>query len=75
MRYLVFSMAMFVAVMAASPALANDPRPNTAPPKVNPEAEKLNLRNPHVFHAGPGRPLEGSVYVAPSRVPKPDAKK
>lgn len=73
MRYLGFLMAL--AFVAASPAWANDPRPNTAAPKVNPEAEKLNLRNPHVFHAGPGRPLEGSVYVAPSRVPKPDAKK
>jgi hypothetical protein len=66
------------AVMAAVwtvPAWAADPRPNTAPPKVNVEAEKLNQRNPHVFHAGPGRPLEGSVYVAPSRRPKPEAKK
>jgi hypothetical protein len=73
MRYLVVFMAL--ATFAASPAFANDPRPNTAAPKVNPEAEKLNQRNPHVFHAGPGRPLEGSVYIAPSRIPKPEAKK
>jgi hypothetical protein len=73
MRYLVFLMAL--AAFAASPAFANDPRPNSGAPKLSPEAEKLNQRNPHVFHAGPGRPLEGSVYVAPSRVPKPEAKK
>jgi hypothetical protein len=73
MRILVVLMA--AACLAAVPAWANDPRPNSGAPKLSPEAEKLNQRNPHVFHAGPGRPLEGSVYVAPSRVPKPDAKK
>ena len=73
MRFLVLLMAL--AGFAAAPAWANDPRPNTAAPKLSPEAEKLNQRNPHVYHAGPGRPLEGSVYVAPSRVPKPETKK
>lgn len=73
MRYLVFLMAL--ATFAASPAWAQDSRPNSGAPKLSPEAEKLNQRNPHVYHAGPGRPLEGSVYVAPSRRPKPDAKK
>lgn len=73
MRFL----AVFALVLsfAAGAQAADDPRPNTGAPKLSPEAEKLNLRNPHVFHAGPGRPLEGSVYIAPSRVPKPDAKK
>ena len=73
MRYLVVLTAL--TALAAAPAWANDPRPHSGAPKLNPDAEKLNQRNPNVFHAGPGRPLEGSVYVAPSRVPKPDAKK
>jgi hypothetical protein len=73
MRILVVLMAM--ASLAAAPAWANDPRPNSGSPKLSPEAEKLNQRNPNVFHAGPGRPPEGSVYVAPSRIPKPETKK
>lgn len=57
---------------------ADDPRANNAPPKVNKEADDLNTRNPRVFHAGPGKPLAGGVWVAPSSVPKKpaaDAKK
>ena len=73
MRILVVLMAM--ASLAAAPAWANDPRPNSGAPKLSPEAEKLNQRNPNVYHAGPGRPPEGSVYVAPSRIPKPETKK
>ena len=76
MRLSVFFAA--IALLAAGPAAAQgaaDPRPNSGAPKVNPDSDKLNQRNPNVFHAGPGRPLEGSVYVAPSRQPKPDAKK
>ncbi len=76
MRLLVLFAALFL--FAAGPAFAQgaaDPRPNSGAPKVNPESDKLNQRNPNVFHAGPGRPLEGSVYVAPSRQPKPEAKK
>ncbi|MCM0018859.1 MAG: hypothetical protein NBV67_02595 [Tagaea sp.] len=69
--------AVFVLVLSFATAAqaADDPRPNTGAPKLSPEAEKLNQRNPHVFHAGPGRPLEGSVYIAPSRIPKPETKK
>jgi hypothetical protein len=62
-------------LLASAPAWAEDTRPNSTPPKANPDADKLNARNPNVFHAGPGKPLEGSVYVSPSRVPKPEAKK
>lgn len=64
-----------VLFLASAPAWAEDTRPNSTPPKANPDAEKLNVRNPNVFHAGPGKPLEGSVYVSPSRIPKPEAKK
>ncbi|MCA3247707.1 MAG: hypothetical protein ING29_14630 [Azospirillum sp.] len=67
-----------IGLFAAGPVGAQgsgDQRPNSTPPKANPDSEKLNQRNPNVFHAGPGRPLEGSVYVAPSRQVKPDAKK
>jgi hypothetical protein len=73
MRFLVFFAAVFA--LLAGPAQAQDTRQNTGAPKLNPDAEKLNLRNPNVFHAGPGRPLEGSVYVSPSRQPKPEPKK
>ncbi len=71
-RFLVIATAF---LLASAPAWAEDSRPNSTPPKANPDADKLNARNPLVFHAGPGKPLEGSVYVPPSRVPKPDAKK
>ena len=71
-RLLVIATAMF---LASAPAWAEDTRPNSTPPKANPDADKLNARNPSVFHAGPGKPLEGSVYVSPSRIPKPEAKK
>ncbi|MFM7345130.1 MAG: hypothetical protein ACKO1J_07170 [Tagaea sp.] len=67
-----------IGLFAAGPALAQasgEQRPNSGAPKLNPDAEKLNLRNPSVYHAGPGRPLEGAVYVPPSRQPKPEAKK
>jgi hypothetical protein len=73
MRYL-FVIALGLSLAAGAQA-AEDPRPNTGAPKLSPEAEKLNQRNVNVFHAGPGRPLEGKVYIAPSRIPKPDAKK
>ena len=70
-----FAVFALVLSFAAAAHAADDPRQNTAAPKLSPEAEKLNQRNPHVFHAGPGRPLEGVVYIAPSRIPKPEAKK
>lgn len=58
----------------SNPAAANDdPRANNAPPKVNKEADDLNTRNPRVFHAGPGKPLSGNVWIAPSSVPKKPA--
>ncbi len=68
-----FLVLVTVALLAAAPAWAEDTRPNSTPPKSNPEADKLNARNPNVFHAGPGKPLEGSVYVSPSRIPKAPA--
>jgi len=54
-------------------AAADDPRANNAPPKVNKESDELNTRNPRVFHAGPGKPLSGNVWTAPSSVPKKPA--
>jgi hypothetical protein len=54
-------------------AAADDPRANNAPPKVNKEADELNTRNPRVFHAGPGKPLSGNTWVAPSSVAKKPA--
>ncbi len=54
-------------------AAADDPRANNSPPKVNKEADELNTRNPRVFHAGPGKPLSGNTWVAPSSVPKKPA--
>jgi hypothetical protein len=70
-----FAVLALVLSFAAGAQAADDPRPNTGAPKLSPEAEKLNQRNPHVYHAGSGRPLEGKVYIAPSRVPKPETKK
>ncbi|MBI1243956.1 MAG: hypothetical protein GC202_03040 [Alphaproteobacteria bacterium] len=56
-----------VSLLAAAPALANeDPRPNSSPPKVNKDADAINASNPRVFHAGPGKPLQGSIWMAPS---------
>ncbi len=54
-------------------AAADDPRANNSAPKVNKEADELNTRNPRVFHAGPGKPLSGNTWVAPSSVPKKPA--
>ena len=57
--------------LAAVPALAaEDPRANNSPPKVNKDADDINARNARVFHAGPGKPMSGNVWVAPSSVPK-----
>ena len=50
----------------AGPARAEDQRPNSAPPKVNKDADNINAANPRVFHAGPGKPLQGSVWTPPS---------
>ncbi len=62
----------FAAALAlAGPALAEDPRPNSSPPKVNKDADNINASNPRVFHAGPGKPLQGGVWVPPSAAPKP----
>jgi Tfp pilus assembly protein PilN len=35
--------------------------------------DELNTLNPLVFHAGPGKPLSGNTWVAPSSVPKKPA--
>jgi len=59
--------------LGVASARAEDTRPNSAPPKVNKEADDINNRNPRVFHAGPGKPLAGEVWVAPSAVPKKPA--
>jgi hypothetical protein len=81
-RFAMNGHSVFVAIVAlglgigigARPALAaDDPRSNNAPPKVNKEADELNTRNPRVFHAGPGKPMAGGVWVAPSSVPKKPA--
>ena len=61
----VFAVFAFALVLAA-PARAEDPRPNSSPPKVNKDADNINASNPRVFHAGPGKPLQGSVWVPPS---------
>ncbi|MBL8807775.1 MAG: hypothetical protein JNN22_13095 [Rhodospirillales bacterium] len=53
-------------LLAAAPALAEDTRPNSSPPKVNKDADTINAANPRVFHAGPGKPLQGSVWTPPS---------
>ncbi len=55
-----------IALLAAGPALAEDPRPNSSPPKVNKDADTINAANPRVFHAGPGKPLQGNVWTPPS---------
>lgn len=63
-----------LAAFGSNPAAAaDDPRANNSPPKVNKEADELNTRNPRVFHAGPGKPLSGNTWVAPSSVPKKPA--
>ena len=71
---------VFASTIAASAVLgsdaaaaADDPRANNAPPKINKESDDLNTRNPRVFHAGPGKPLAGNVWTAPSSVPKKPA--
>ncbi len=62
---------MFAATLAlAGQAHAEDPRPNSSPPKVNKDADNINASNPRVFHAGPGKPLQGGVWTPPSAVPK-----
>jgi hypothetical protein len=81
-RFVMMGRAFCVAIMVLGvgigvgvrPVLAaDDPRANNAPPKINKEADDLNTRNPRVFHAGPGKPLAGGVWVAPSSVPKKPA--
>jgi hypothetical protein len=52
--------------VAAADARAEDPRPNSAPPKVNKDADNINAANPRVFHAGPGKPLQGTIWVPPA---------
>jgi hypothetical protein len=57
----------FAAALAfAGQAQAEDPRPNSSPPKVNKDADNINAANPRVFHAGPGKPLQGGVWTSPS---------
>lgn len=58
--------AVLAALTAAAPAFAEDPRPNSSPPKVNKDADNINASNPRVFHAGPGKPLQGTVWTPPS---------
>lgn len=57
---------LFALGLAAGDARAEDPRPNSAPPKVNKDADNINAANPRVFHAGPGKPLQGTVWVPPA---------
>lgn len=66
-----FAFAIVAAgLVLAGPALAEDPRPNSAPPKVNKDADNINASNQRVFHAGPGKPLQGTVWTPPSAVVK-----
>ncbi|MBL8832445.1 MAG: hypothetical protein JNL71_08645 [Rhodospirillales bacterium] len=58
--------AVLALASAAVPAAAEDPRPNSSPPKVNKDADSINASNPRVFHAGPGKPLQGNVWTPPS---------
>ncbi len=58
--------AVLALAFGAVPALAEDPRPNSSPPKVNKDADNINASNPRVFHAGPGKPLQGTVWTPPS---------
>jgi hypothetical protein len=69
-----FALFAIALLAAAGPAMAEDTRPNSSPPKVNKDADAINASNPRVFHAGPGKPLQGSVWTPPSAV-KPAAKK
>ena len=67
----VFAFAVVAAGLAlAGPARAEDPRPNSSPPKVNKDADKINAENQRVFYAGPGKPLQGTVWTPPSAVVK-----
>jgi hypothetical protein len=49
----------------AAPARAADPVTKFEPDKLNPEAKKVNERNPAVIHAGPGAPVAGQRYEPP----------
>ncbi len=55
-----------ISLLASAPAWAEDTRPNSSPPKVNKDADTINAANPRVFHAGPGKPLQGTVWTPPS---------
>ena len=57
-------------LVLAGPALAEDPRPNSSPSKVNKDADNINASNQRVFHAGPGKPLQGTVWTPPSAAAK-----
>jgi hypothetical protein len=66
-----------LAGLGGNPAAAEEARANSSPSKANKEADELNARNPRVFHAGPGKPLSGAVWSAPSsavKKPAADAK-
>ena len=66
LRYAFMILAAGLAL--AGPARAEDSRPNSAPPKVNKDADNINASNQRVFHAGPGKPLQGTVWTPPSAV-------
>lgn len=66
--------ALAAGLVLAAPALAEDPRPNSTPPKVNKDADNINASNQRVFHAGPGKPLQGTVWTPPSAAVKKDEK-
>ena len=55
------------ALLAAGPAFAADPVTKfELEKKVNPEAKKINDRNPLVIHAGPGTPTVGAIHEPPT---------
>ena len=56
---------LLAALVAAGPASAADPVTKFELEKINPEAKKINDRNPLVIHAGPGVPTVGAKHEPP----------
>jgi len=62
---LLATLAALADVAPAAPSLAADPVTKFEPDKLNPEAKKINERNPKVIHGGPGNPVVGQRYEPP----------
>ena len=68
MTHIFRSAALLFFVLAlglVTPALAEGDAKSKAPgaATANPEANAINQRNPHVIHAGPGKPTVGERHV------------